>query len=788
MTIEYPEINNDIWAENPQLEENEVIQKHQLDQQDIVDNTKMFIKNSFDKMIAFKCALFGNENLSRKIANEMFNEAVSILVEPLLQYLEKDLLSSLPKEDKINKNAIEILIKDYRSNMYSIKTEYNFMKILKNDYEVYTDPKEKVIRETISTIREANNLELVPVTYKICVPNIKFILKLFLELPCVLDEIIKYQDKLKNTDKLINIMNGELWKEISSKFDTNKIVIPFFLFTDDFVIDHHLSFRAQKTAICGFYITFPTLPPQYRSKIENILVAAAIKSRDIKTHGYSKCLTDFIEMLKDIEINGIELNTKDNETKLVHPVLLQIIGDNLGLNQILGYVSSFTAHHYCRHCLSHKDDMRKQYVEIPEKLRTAETYAQHIENIDPTNTGIKSGCAFNELPTFKAYNNAIVDVQHDLFEGICKLILPKVKIMNQFIFIKTYSFFFFFFFFNKQILKYFIEEKKYISLDHFNELREMFESEPDKKNFNDVTITSNHLKNNDIPMTASEIRSFLLHLPLILDSFVPDKNDYCWQLLITLVEIVEIVLLPEFDDEILDRLEKLIKKHHKLYVEKCKFGHLTPKLHFLIHYVRVIRKLGPPVHYMAMRGESKHQWLKHMAQSTASRLNPAKTLCIKDSFSMAHRTINKKGLYLNYYEGKSNPNNDIWNNFSNLLTTQNIGQEDIFEVGILQLNGITYKKNFIICEVDRFGNKFFLDIIHILKIENSCEYWFICSQTHNYDFDPSIRAYRVKDELNCNNRNYELIKPFEVKYEPVIRIDLPCGQKAIKLLRKLEFI
>lgn len=288
-------------------------------------------------------------------------------------------------------------------------------------------------------------------------------------------------------------------------------------------------------------------------------------------------------------------------------------------------------------------------------------------------------------------------------------------------------------------------------------------------------------------MTASEVKSFLLHLPLLLDSFVEDKTDYCWQLLITLVEIVEIILLPEFDDEILKKLKSLIAKHHKLYVEKCKFGHLTPKLHFLLHYIRVIMLLGPPVTYMAMRGESKHQWLKHMAQSTASRLNPAKTLCIKDSFSMASRTINKKGLYSDFYVGKTNINDDIWYQFSALLNTQNLIKEDILEVGVLQLNGIKYKKNFVLCFDDTVDKKL-LDIIHIVKQRNTDNCLFICSQTHNYSFDPNIRAYRVEDEIILNNRNYRLINPAEVQYEPIIKIDMPDGQKAIKLLRKLEFI
>lgn len=39
------------------------------------------------------------------------------------------------------------------------------------------------------------------------------------------------------------------------------------------------------------------------------------------------------------------------------PIPFAIVGDNLGLNSMLGFVENFNSFHYCRLCKSHKRDM-----------------------------------------------------------------------------------------------------------------------------------------------------------------------------------------------------------------------------------------------------------------------------------------------------------------------------------------------------------------------------------------------------------------------------------------------
>lgn len=72
-----------------------------------------------------------------------------------------------------------------------------------------------------------------------------------------------------------------------------------------------------------------------------------------------------------------------------------------------------------------------------------------------------------------------------------------------------------------------------------------------------------------------------------------------------LQEIVLIIYAPEFTAEDVQKLERLISKHHRL-CKKLKIK-LTPKSHFLIHYPNIIRKIGPLKSILTRKFEAKHQ-------------------------------------------------------------------------------------------------------------------------------------------------------------------------------------
>lgn len=65
--------------------------------------------------------------------------------------------------------------------------------------------------------------------------------------------------------------------------------------------------------------------------------------------------------------------------------------------------------------------------------------------------------------------------------------------------------------------------------------------------------------------SASEMACFLQSLGIIIGDLIPKKNK-TWQLYIILRKMLSIIMTQEVTDEKISLLEKLISKHHKLYM------------------------------------------------------------------------------------------------------------------------------------------------------------------------------------------------------------------------------
>jgi len=106
-----------------------------------------------------------------------------------------------------------------------------------------------------------------------------------------------------------------------------------------------------------------------------------------------------ISELKDLAENGIQLF---GET--IYFIFAGFIGDNLGMNSILGFVESFSANHCCRFCKISKSHLKKATKEDKNLLRTRENYSSDLET-NLSLTGIKEQSAFNSIPGFHVAEN-----------------------------------------------------------------------------------------------------------------------------------------------------------------------------------------------------------------------------------------------------------------------------------------------------------------------------------------------------------------------------------------------
>lgn len=171
----------------------------------------------------------------------------------------------------------------------------------------------------------------------------------------------------------------------------------------------------------GVYYSLMCIPDKYRSTLSNILLAQLHNYTDHAEYGNLPIFNNIIEELKDLEDNGITLEINGLK-KQIYFALLTVVGDNLGLNTVLGFVCSFNAHYCCRFCIANIEQRQTQVVVNNSLLRTEEHYLNPENKSD---YGVQGKCIFNILKCYHVTINMCTDIDHDLREGVCRYTLGK---------------------------------------------------------------------------------------------------------------------------------------------------------------------------------------------------------------------------------------------------------------------------------------------------------------------------------------------------------------------------
>ena len=92
--------------------------------------------------------------------------------------------------------------------------------------------------------------------------------------------------------------------------------------------------------------------------------------------------------LKYLYEEGIDI-VYNGESVRVKFQLLQILGDNLGLNSMCGFTKSFKAHSYCRIYRASAEECSKMCIEDKNLLRNEHNYEKDLKLKDVKTTGVK---------------------------------------------------------------------------------------------------------------------------------------------------------------------------------------------------------------------------------------------------------------------------------------------------------------------------------------------------------------------------------------------------------------
>ena len=129
---------------------------------------------------------------------------------------------------------------------------------------------------------------------------------------------------------------------------------------------------------------------------------------------------ELIQLLNKLQVDGIILNLGNDIIKFVRFKLLSVLGDNFGMNGILGFTECFVANHSCRFCRIEKKG-KKHCIENKTLMRDKSNYKINLKLNDLSKTGIKEECVFHYVDDFHVTTNKSVDIMHDLLEGLCRI-------------------------------------------------------------------------------------------------------------------------------------------------------------------------------------------------------------------------------------------------------------------------------------------------------------------------------------------------------------------------------
>lgn len=591
---------------------------------------------------------------------------------------------------------------------------------------LYEEPGEFVIK---SKTVENNGVLEEEIETGIIMP-IEHQIKKFLEMPNVFDEIMKTQNREIVDGFYSNLIDGELWKRLLDKFE-GKIVVPIYLYYDDFQPDSALSPHAKASKLGAYYYSFPTLPDYLATNLKNIFIAVIVRAadinlEDIERQDYDPVMYAIFEVLIKLESEGILLNI-NGERKRIYIVLPQVLGDNLSLNGCLGFLMGFTAKYICRICVMPKDDREVTTIQDVDLFRNQENFEECLEGITiDERKGVKYNCALNFLKSFKVYNNYCMDIMHDVYSGSG---IFKIQLQC--------------------ILQHYIDRETF-TLSAFNKAKEDFKYGKKESGNKTAEITDKHLLNG-LKMNAKEVWTLVEYLPLILMTIVPDFiNCPIFAFSVTMAKVVNLIMKSTYTADEINKMEEGITDHHTKFLDHFNIvgKHLTPKYHNMLHYGTCIRLSGALKKTMVFKFEQKHQELKQYARVCYCRINLPLSICRKFCLEYSRHFLDKRNMFTLIRDISFTGESDLLGLYP-CEVSQPI-QSLHFKAVHYELGDLVYYQH----EAYR--------IEEIVKDCNADEV-FLYSRRINFQYEEHLGFYKVINYFN----EFEIIDISELEFAPV---------------------
>lgn len=384
-----------------------------------------------------------------------------------------------------------------------------------------------------------------------------------------------HQDHICENNVFRKFCCGRNYKD-SIFYRNNPKCIRLQLYYDDFNLTDNRN--NDTTKMGGVYFHIENMPKMLNSHIDNIYLLALFNTNDLKNFGqnFNTILYPIVEELEEVRNEGLQV-----ENMIIKCNICSHAGDNLAIHTAFGMFESFNATYFCQYCKMIKRETQTAIIENPQLIRNIE---EILELFSPDQTryfrepkdafGIKRYSYLFQIENFDVCKNMIFDIMHDLFEGCIPLTLIQ--------FIETAI------------------RLKIITLDNINDRILNF----------DYGIHLNNSKPREVKLdqpsmgiSASQKWILFEHFPFIFPELVSNEHLASrWKTLGFLLGITKICLKSTIYERDLNQLETYIGNYLESYLRMYRKT-LIPKQHFLTHYPRIIRNMGPPTTMWTMRFE-----------------------------------------------------------------------------------------------------------------------------------------------------------------------------------------
>ena len=581
-------------------------------------------------------------------------------------------------------------------------------------------PEEKVLGHRMDQRNNVSStcVQQVVVSDTTCYIPISRVLKKFLEQPGVWNSIQSHKLSVNSDTVLRDFHDGEYYKNHGILSDDNCISLG--LYNDDMETANPLGSHATIHKLGFLYYIVKNLPPKYNSTLVNCHLLQVYYSADVKKYGFCHILEPFVQEMRKLEVDGLDICV---EGKPIHikVTLGQVSGDNLGMHSLFGFVESFSANYPCRFCTMHKAEMQSNYLEDIALLRSKDVHNRHVNSCidNPEGApfyGVMKKSPLNELTYFHVTDNFTPDIMHDWLEGVCGFEL-------------------------KLILCNLINVKKYFDLDLLNDRIRSFNYSVVERGSKPVSISMSHLKSPDgvVKQSASEMWCLVTNLPMLIGDKVP-RDDQVWELLLSLLDVMSMVFASAISKGSTYYLQSAIADHLHMFTELFPTQRLRPKQHYLIHYARCIRQVGPLIRFWCMRFEAKHNFFRRLSHVVCNFRNICKTMAMRHQLMQCYNFYIEK--HIDSRSQEVGPGNvtilaDLDDGYSicNLLGNAKL-YEDIFVAKWVTVYGIKYQAEmFLVVSVNAEGEPAFSCVRHIIVIAGKS--YFVVQEWQMDHFDGS---------------------------------------------------